>query len=177
MDDEPRLSRAGRHIKDVVYGANDGIVTTFAVVAGVTGGRLSLEVVLTIGLASLLADGFSMAASDYLGTRSEEAARKAEGVSRRESRSAVLGAVLTFVAFVTAGAVPLLPYLLADPASPLFFYASLATAGALAGVGALRALVTRRSALLSALEMLAIGGVAAAMAFFVGHQIHTLTRG
>lgn len=54
-------------------GANDGIVTTFAVVAGVTGGGLSVDVVLTTGGTSLLADGFSMAAPDSLGNGSEQA--------------------------------------------------------------------------------------------------------
>jgi len=54
-----------------VYGANDGIITTFAVVAGVAGASLSSGIVILIGLANLFADGFSMAASNYLGTKSE----------------------------------------------------------------------------------------------------------
>lgn len=174
---QPRLSRSGRYIKDVVYGANDGIVTTFAVVAGVTGGRLSMDVVLTIGLASLLADGFSMAASDFLGTRSEKQVRKAEGAVLHEERNAVTGAVLTFAAFVIAGAIPLLPYLMADRSSPVFIYAVFSTAAALAGVGALRSIVTRHSSILSAFEMLGIGGIAAALAYGVGYYIHSMVTG
>ncbi|SCZ56149.1 VIT1/CCC1 transporter family protein [Thiohalomonas denitrificans] len=171
---QPSLNRSGRYIKDMVYGANDGIITTFAVVAGVTGGQLSLNAVLTIGLASLFADGFSMAASDFLGSRSEQHAREAQGAMLEENRSALTGAALTFTAFLLAGAVPLLPYLLAHRDSPLFFYAALATAAALAGVGALRALVTKRSLTWSALEMLAIGGFAAVLAYAVGYQINAL---
>ncbi len=55
---------------DVVLGATDGIITTFAVVAGSAGGRLSTDVVIVLGMANLIADGFSMAVSNYLGTRS-----------------------------------------------------------------------------------------------------------
>jgi VIT1/CCC1 family predicted Fe2+/Mn2+ transporter len=55
---------------DAVLGGVDGIVTTFAVVAGSAGGRLSTQVVIVLGLANLIADGFSMAVSNYLGTRS-----------------------------------------------------------------------------------------------------------
>lgn len=62
---------AGRYLKDAVYGANDGVVTTFAVVAGVSGANLSPEIVFIIGAANLLADGFSMAVSNYLGAKSE----------------------------------------------------------------------------------------------------------
>ncbi len=58
-------------MKDIIYGANDGIITTFAVVAGVAGAGLDAAVVVLLGIANLLADGFSMAASDYLGSKSE----------------------------------------------------------------------------------------------------------
>ena len=61
----------GNYIGDIVYGANDGIITTFAVVAGVAGAALSLKVVLILGFANLIADGFSMAIGNYLGRKSE----------------------------------------------------------------------------------------------------------
>lgn len=61
----------GTYIRDVVYGANDGIVTTFAVVAGVAGASLSANTVLILGFANLFADGLSMAIGNYLGTKSE----------------------------------------------------------------------------------------------------------
>jgi vacuolar iron transporter family protein len=57
-------------IEDFVYGATDGVVTTFAVVAGVTGASLSPSVVLILGFANLFADGFSMAVGNYLSSRS-----------------------------------------------------------------------------------------------------------
>jgi len=59
------------YLRDFVYGAIDGIVTTFAVVSGVGGAGLSAGVVIILGLANLVADGFSMAVSNYLGTRAE----------------------------------------------------------------------------------------------------------
>lgn len=57
---------------DAVLGAVDGIITTFAVVAGSTGGKFSVQVVIVLGLANLIADGFSMAVSNFLSTRSKE---------------------------------------------------------------------------------------------------------
>lgn len=59
------------YLKDFVYGAVDGTVTTFAVVSGVAGAQLPASIVIIMGLANLLADGFSMAVSNYLGTRTE----------------------------------------------------------------------------------------------------------
>jgi VIT1/CCC1 family predicted Fe2+/Mn2+ transporter len=68
-----RLDSEHRHsyLRDFIYGAIDGAVTTFAVVAGVTGAGLSSGVIIVLGAANLLADGFSMAAGNYLGTRAE----------------------------------------------------------------------------------------------------------
>jgi VIT1/CCC1 family predicted Fe2+/Mn2+ transporter len=62
-------------LRDFVYGAIDGVVTTFAVVAGVAGAGLATRVVLILGCANLAADGFSMAVSNFLGARSEEQRR------------------------------------------------------------------------------------------------------
>jgi VIT1/CCC1 family predicted Fe2+/Mn2+ transporter len=55
---------------DAVLGGIDGCVTTFAVVAGAAGGGLPDEAIVVLGFANLLADGFSMAASNYLSVKS-----------------------------------------------------------------------------------------------------------
>lgn len=53
------------HFEDFIYGAFDGSVTTFAVVAGAIGASLSPMVVVVLGFANLFADGFSMAVGNY----------------------------------------------------------------------------------------------------------------
>lgn len=79
-----RLAGATTHsyLRDFVLGAVDGTVTTFAVVAGVAGAELPRSVAVILGLANLLADGFSMAVGNYLSTRAEHevvvAARRKE---------------------------------------------------------------------------------------------------
>ncbi len=59
-------------LRDFVYGSIDGTVTTFAIISGVAGAGLPQNVIIVLGLANVLADGFSMATSNYLGTRSEQ---------------------------------------------------------------------------------------------------------
>ncbi|MGH9856666.1 MAG: VIT1/CCC1 transporter family protein, partial [Acidobacteriota bacterium] len=69
------VSRVGKHLEDYlsefVYGGIDGAVTTFAVVAGATGANFSVKVILVLGFANLIADGFSMSVGSYLSTESE----------------------------------------------------------------------------------------------------------
>lgn len=62
---------AQNYLRDFIYGAVDGAVTTFAVVASVAAAGLSSGIIILMGLANLLADGFSMAAGNFLGTRAE----------------------------------------------------------------------------------------------------------
>jgi len=68
-----RISKANESglLRDFVYGAIDGTITTFAIISGTAGAGLSQGIVIALGFANVLADGFSMAASNYLGTRSE----------------------------------------------------------------------------------------------------------
>ncbi len=66
-----RAATAHSYLRDLVLGAIDGAVTTFAVVAGVAGAELPAGVALVLGFANLLADGFSMAAGNYLSTKTE----------------------------------------------------------------------------------------------------------
>lgn len=75
---EKRLAAPARpsHVRDFVYGGIDGTITTFAVVAGVLGGGLSTRTIVILGIANLLADGFSMAASDYSATRAQAEEKK-----------------------------------------------------------------------------------------------------
>lgn len=62
---------SGKYLGDFVYGAIDGIVTTFAVVSGVTGAALSSNIILILGFANLIADGMSMATGNFLSIRSD----------------------------------------------------------------------------------------------------------
>ena len=68
-----RLAQEHRpnYLRDWIYGGIDGAVTTFAIVAGVVGANLSSSIIIVLGLANLLADGFSMAAGNYSGTKAE----------------------------------------------------------------------------------------------------------
>jgi VIT1/CCC1 family predicted Fe2+/Mn2+ transporter len=60
------------HFEDFIYGAIDGAVTTFAVVAGASGAVLSPSVVLILGFANLFGDGFSMAIGNYLASKTRK---------------------------------------------------------------------------------------------------------
>ena len=157
-----------RYIKDIIFGANDGIVTTFAIVAGSVGAGLSARVILILGFASLIADGFSMGTGNYLGSRSEKEVSEANG--EKYSKSVVVPATFIFFSFIIAGAVPLIPFVFGIEGS--FALAALMTGLALFLVGALLGqLILHRHWLVWGLEMLFVGGAAATIAYVIGYLV------
>lgn len=220
----------GTYIGDLVYGASDGIVTTFAVVAGVVGASLAPGIVIILGLANLFADGFSMGASNLLSLRAKKEfanfQRKKEEwevenfpeIEREEVRNImkhwgvpgdlVEGAtnaitrdkkkwvdlmmkeeldfeeepdaspmshgIATFLAFVVAGSIPLIPYLFPFVPSSFQFIVSAILAGfTFFAVGAARSLITTESSFKAGFEVLLVGGLASLVAFGLGWTIKT----
>jgi VIT1/CCC1 family predicted Fe2+/Mn2+ transporter len=172
---EPRtaLGIAQHYVRDVVYGANDGVITTFAVVAGVTGGTLSPVTVLVLGVANLLADGLSMGVGNYLGIRSDERVREAQQLPEQEAFPIRHG-IATFLAFVAAGVVPLLPYVFSGVTTDLFATSTVLSLMVLFAVGAARSRVGTGSWWANGLEMLVLGVIVGAVAYFAGAVVSAL---
>lgn len=157
-------------LRDTVFGANDGIITTFAVVAGSQGAKISSEIVIILGLANLFADGVSMATGNYLGVQSEIAYQE----ERREKsihadHTPLRHGVTTFVSFVVAGFLPLLPFL--TNLDDKFLYSAILVGLSLFTVGSLRSLYTNKKWVKGGIEMFLVGGAAAVIAYFVGYGV------
>lgn len=218
-------SRERNNLRDFVYGAIDGSVTTFALVAGVAGAGLSSFVIVALGLANVLADGFSMAAGNYSGTKAElDDIRRLREVEKHHLKNHREGEILelreilrgkglngqvleaateaicknedawielmlegeygvggadphplraalaTFGAFMVAGMVPLIPFLMGMDNA--FRLSAISTLAVFFAIGALKARWSLVSWWRSGLETLTIGGVAAGMAYVVGTLFH-----
>ena len=170
------IETARHYIRELIYGANDGIITTFAVVAGVAGGGLPLSAVLIIGAANLVADGLSMGVGSYLAIRAHESVLASQALPEQEARPFRHGAA-TFAAFVAAGCIPLVPY--AIPPLPLDRFAAsiVLTMLALFTVGALRSLISNARWWLAGLEIFALGAIVAAVAFASGSVVSSFIAG
>ena len=172
---EPRgaMATVRHYLRDLVYGANDGIITTFAVVAGVAGGSLSPTAVLIIGTANLAADGLSMAVGNFLAIRANERARAVDDLPEEEAHPEKHAAA-TMMAFIGAGAVPLAPYVLPQLGPGQFAWSCGLTAATLFSVGAARGVITLDRWWEAGAEMLALGLVVAAAAYGAGYLVASL---
>lgn len=220
------LERYQTYLGEFVYGGIDGSVTTFAVVAGSVGAGLDSSILIILGFANLLADGFSMSIGAYLSTQSEKAnfekIKKAKqrsiqqfpdlekeklsalyqkkgiknehlrqltvSITRNDTlwletmlieeegliqnnKSAFSVGLATYVSFILIGLIPLSvyvwDYLFTFP-GPLFLWSSLLTGLGFLIIGYLKSIIADVSAIKGVLETLALGAVAAGVAYFVG---------
>lgn len=168
-----------RYIRDLIFGAVDGTVTTFAVVAGAVGAGLGSGVILVLGITKLIADAFSMAVSNYLGTRADQHQPEYISHPRDNAPGPRAAASATFLAFILVGAIPLVPFavhalspsVVADPLWP----SCALTAAAFVGIGVVKSAATDSSAWRGSAETLALGGGAALLAFGVGWLLRGAT--
>lgn len=222
-----RLTRNAKfsYLRDFVYGAVDGAVTTFAIVAGVQGAGLSTSIIVILGAANIVADGFSMAAGNYSATKADLDDRKRiveieekhihhhrsgeieelrqileirglsgetlqdavdliiedkdkwinfmltdeYGLSQEEPRP-IRSALATFVAFLLAGSVPLLPFVF--DVDSAFETSVIATALTFFLIGTAKSRWSLARWWYSGSETLLIGSTAAAVAYLVGSLFH-----
>lgn len=188
----------GGSLRAVVFGANDGLISNFSLVMGVTGANAEPRFVLLAGVAGLLAGAFSMAAGEYVSVRSQREfyeqqlaleaqelaaqilsnpetaldtlAREELGLDPSALGSPWVAASSAFLAFATGALIPVVPYLLASGRTA-FVASSLVCGVSLFIVGALISIFTGRNMLFSGLRMLGIGALAAAITYFTGHAL------
>ena len=75
---EPHIGETRQYWRDIILGVNDGLVSMFLLVVGVVGGGLDSGPVLLTAMAGALAGAISMAAGEYLATKSQDQVLEAE---------------------------------------------------------------------------------------------------
>jgi len=167
------IKKIENNLREFIYGGMDGAVTTFAIVTGAAGANFSSKVILILGLANVLADGFSMAVGAYLSEKADQQLAARDSDEEQEDDNAFAASVATFVSFIVVGLVPLSVYI-ADYVFSLelgdgaLILSVILTCAAFAAVGYLRAVVTKISAFRSVLESLGLGVAAAVISYSLG---------
>jgi VIT1/CCC1 family predicted Fe2+/Mn2+ transporter len=216
----------GGGVRDVIFGANDGLVSILALVAGVYGAITESYPILIAGVAGAVAGAISMGAGAYLSAKSEnevtEKERDRKGLKRKgtteqekeelvrfyqargfkrrdaeavadrvasqfessesytfgeevgltseESWPPVKAALFTGLSFAVVSLIPILPFVFMD-VNPAVTTAAIASIACLFGVGASKAIFTRKSWIRSGLEMMAIGMLASVATYAIGLAI------
>lgn len=169
------------YLLEYIYGGIDGVITTFAVIAGAQGAQLSTAIIIILGCANLIADGFSMATASYLATESQTELHRHHRdwkEYQKQGKHPLKTGLATFCAFVGVGSIPLLSFLLTFviPYSKTtqFTSAFILTGVALFCIGFVKGIIVKKHPLRAAGETLFIGGIAAGLAYGIGAYMQTI---
>lgn len=166
------------YLSEFVYGGIDGAVTTFAVVAGATGARFDTKIILVLGFANLIADGFSMGVGSYLSTKSEQELMVKRKESIKDEPSPIINGATTYVSFILIGLVPLLAYtidlIFELELKNVFSWAIGLTALAFIGIGVLKSKVAQSHVPRAVAETLVLGAIAASAAYILGDVLERI---
>lgn len=228
LEDAFHNRTSGVYLADFIFGANDGLVTTFAVVAGSVGANLPSSVVIILGFANLFADSLSMGLGNYLGQSSEHEFEKGlrrkelweierfPAIERQEIReifaewgfrdadldravaivsqdknawvnlmmahelgvneAAAAGTpfkhgMVILTAFITAGFIPIVPFLLMPSGDKTAIIAAVLAGLAMFAIGAFRSRITPLPWAKAGFQMLLVGGIASGVAYVVGEAL------
>lgn len=140
-------------ISPIIYGSVDGLITTNSIISSVQGANLNPFNVIIFGFANLLADGFSMGISSYL------------------SSDSIRDGIATFIAFVTIGATPILPFLSHQFKDNNYQLSHILTTVALFIVGFIKGYLKGESMLKHAIIVTIIGGATTIIAYYVSKEL------
>lgn len=168
-----------KYLGPFVYGAIDGSVTTFAVVAGAAGAGLSSKVVIILGLANLAGDGFSMGVSTYESVKAErDIARRQR--QKTAKQSPMQRGIVTYISFMFVGMIPLAVYVIDQlininaSHSTKFAISAALTLLTFVVVGVLKGRVAEKHWLRATVETVLLGSIAAGMAYGLGDLLERI---
>lgn len=151
------------YLKSIIFGIEDSLVSTTGLIAGLSVGADNKQIVVLGGAVAIAIEAVSMGASEYL---SDDAMQDLDKIKRHRDNPLVSG-FLMLVSYLAAGLIPLIPVLLFDYPSSLYYSVIFALIG-LFLLGYIKGKLTNVSPLRGGLKILIVGGLATGLGLLVG---------
>jgi len=164
------MHRSSLYIRNIIFGVEDGLVSTVGLLSGIALGSVSRPIILLTGIVYIFVEAFSMAVGSFL---SEESVEEYEnGKAAKASMSPAAGAFAIFVSSVAAGLIPILPYMTLFGWSALIVSIAVSLL-ALVILGYASALIIKVRPWRRAMRMVTLGG----SAIIIGALVSLFVRG
>jgi predicted membrane protein (TIGR00267 family) len=153
-------------LREIIFGMEDGLVSTLGVVTGIASGTENSKVVILSGVILVLVEALSMAAGTYLSNKAEVDQEALENFHDGHIHP-ILGALVMGITYIFGGAVPLAPYLFI-PISSALPISMVSTVVVLFGVGYFKGKATKTPPIRAGLEMITVSLSAALLGYLIG---------
>lgn len=152
------------YFRSVMFGLQDGLVSTAGVVIGISTGVSDRAIIILAAFVAVSVEASSMAAGEY---SSEKAVHELDK-SGRHKDALIMGALLMFFSYLGAGLIPISPFLI-FPVEVARAISIVMTLTGLFVIGYFKGKIVKSRAFRSAVEMLIIGGLATIIGMVVGY--------
>ena len=152
------------YFRSIMFGVQDGLVSTTGVVVGISAGVSQKEIVVLAAFVAVAVEATSMAAGQY---SSEKAVHQMDKTGKHTD-SLILGALIMFFSYLLAGLIPIVPVILFNQSDARILSIIFAFIG-LFLVGYIKGKVVEHKPLRSAIELFIIGAVATSIGLLVGY--------
>lgn len=158
-----RKSFFTKSLRELVFGLEDGLVSTLGVVTGMASGLEDRKIIILTGILVVFVEALSMSAGTYLSNKAES---ELEG-KKNILRSSMLGATVMLFSYLFGGLVPVLPYFFVSVTEGIYL-SIMMTMTTLFAVGFVKGKVTRTNATTSGFEMMIVSLTAALLGYIIG---------
>ncbi|MCB9834504.1 VIT1/CCC1 transporter family protein [Candidatus Nomurabacteria bacterium] len=148
--------------RTLIFGLEDGLVSTGGVIIGVSAGVSEKRIILLAGLVTIAVEALSMAAGEYLSQKSSQQMKK-----QVNQKHLLESAMVMYLSYASAGLVPISAFLF-FPVATARFVAIIASLTALFLIGFIKGKILGLDSLKSGIEFLLVGGTATLVGIVVG---------
>jgi vacuolar iron transporter family protein len=152
------------YIRNFIFGAEDSLVSTVALLTGVASAGMGQREVVISGVVLIFVEAFSMSVGSFLSERTTE---ESSPDYKQQDSNSFFAAIIMFVSYLFCGLIPLSPYFIFS-INQAFWWSILASLIALFVLGLVSAKILRTNILKSSLRMMVIGGLAIGLGVVVG---------
>lgn len=163
----------GEFLREIVFGANDGVVTAIGFLVGIAGTVGQQSIIVLAGSLTIIAGAASMALGNYLGVKSQNEYNRANNEKWQENNPVVAGSVMG-ISYLIAGIPPLIPFIFVTPTPRALIMSIILAVLVMALIGFIRWVLNKGSLGSKVGETIIIGLIAAGIGFLAGEVLNLL---
>lgn len=172
---EPQHPTSGNFLREIVFGANDGVVTSIGFLVGIAGSVAQQSIIVIAGVLTIVAGGASMALGNYLAVKSQKEFYDSTSNLKAKDfeKSPIISGIVIGFCYLVGGIPPILPFIYFQPTARALVMSFLVSVIVMVGIGIVRWILNKGSIGGKITETVAVGIIAAGIGFVAGEVLNS----
>ncbi len=171
---KPEHPISGEFLREIIFGANDGVVTAIGFLMGISGTVSQQKIIVLSGVLTIIAGSVSMTLGNYLGVKSQNEYFENKDSASWIELNPILAGIIMGVSYLLAGFPPLLPFIVVKPTARALVMSIIVAIFVMGAIGFVRWTLNKNNLRGKIVETVVIGIIAAGIGFLVGEVLNFL---